>query len=222
MRGWLIALGLIGVALAVFAFRLSLRPPDARSLDVDPLPAAHLAGGPADPAPGLVQPQPIRNKADRPKGVELSAGVVPLEERVPSLINDPEFETKYAGWTAEQLEERINVLEPAFQLEMDRLCDLRFQAGQYRVVDASEVEGLDDSYDVLSVYDRQGMLTRSRMVMVETSGVPPAGEDQVPGVEYQLCSLPPETYPELYRQEAELAWLRATVPVRSGSGEEQR
>jgi hypothetical protein len=136
---------------------------------------------------------------------------VPLDDRDSEVPDDEEFAARYAGWSKAKLEEHLGTLESAFLVEVDQLCDQRFDAGQFRVVDAAEVEGLDDSYDVLSPYDAQGMLTRSRMVARED---PPAEspESEVEATfEYHIATLPPDSFPETYRRVAELQWLRARV-----------
>src|SRR5207344_3252236 len=79
-------------------------------------------------------------------------------------VEDPLFSAKYAGLTPAQLSARLEELEPLYLTEFERLCDLRFAAGQYRVVEESEMEGLDPSYDVLSEFDAQGVMTRARTV----------------------------------------------------------
>ncbi len=224
MRAWIVVLGLLGFGLVVFALRKSMAVPNSRPLDPSALSAgnsppdgenARLAG----------RQQPIRSEAVLPAGAASAkpGPPVPIEDRLPGVADDPEFAAKYAGWSREKLEQRLELLESLHQAEVEKLCDARFQAGMYRVADESEVEGLDDSYDVLSPFNSQGVVTRSRTVVHETPGqTPPADDESEPNMEYQICTLPPEVYPQLYRQIAELEWLRATVAARAAAGEDSK
>jgi hypothetical protein len=157
----------------------------------------------------LEAPDAERDGAQRPKGA-LSAsvgGLVPVDDLEPKEVVAPDIAARYADWPQDRLQDRLTELESVFLLEVDQACDARFEAGQYRVVDASEVEGLDDSYDVLSPTDSDGILRRCRMVAREE----PAGEEgDVEGsFEYQIVTLGPESHPELYQRLHELEWLRA-------------
>jgi hypothetical protein len=218
MRALLLAILLVIVGLSAFILR---RVTDGRT--GEPLAPEVVVHEPAPvepaPAPAVTVPE-VRDGAELPQGAGTGAPAadVPIEDRAPGRVDDPELATRYADWTKERLEQRLAELESALLVEVDHVCDQRFDAGQFRVVDASEVEGLDDSYDVLSPLDAQGLLTRSRMVARELPGGDPEGEGEVEGsFEYQIVSLPPDAYPELYRKVRELEWLRART-----AGEEPR
>ncbi len=222
MRRPLILFAFVAVGVFVFTWRLKDKARDIPSLDEN---IALTDTSAAQAARGEVHPPPARDEVELPVGVKdaNAQALVPLEDRVPTKVEDPTFEAQYAGWSPERLEERVNVLEPAHLAEIDRLSDLRFEAGLYRVVDSSEVEGLDDSYDVLAEFDRQGVMTRSRAVARELPLPSPPGDSEVEAaLEYHIVSLPPDVFPELYRQRAELDWLRATLAARYAAGEDPK
>ncbi len=224
MRAWVIVLGLLGFGLVVFAWRKSMAVPNSRPLDATALSAGNSAAD-GQHARSTGRPQLIRSEAVLPAGAASAkpGPPIPIEDRLPGVADDPEFAAKYKGWSTEKLEQRLEVLESTHQAEVEKLCDARFQAGMYRVGDETEMEGLDDSYDVLSPFNSQGVVTRSRTVALETAGQTlPTEEESEPQVEYQICTLPPEIYPELYRQIAELEWLRATVAARALLGEDSK
>lgn len=136
-----------------------------------------------------------------------------IEDRVAKATDDPAWAAHYAGWSTAKLEARLNDVEPRYLAEVDRLCEERFASGRYRVIPASEMEGEDSAYDVLASYDEQGVMTRTRAV--PTPSFDPAHPvDAETGIEYQVVSLAPEQYPELYRQRGEVEWLRGTLALR--------
>lgn len=140
----------------------------------------------------------------------------PLEDRGAKVPDEPVLAAQYDGWTKAKLEEQLTALELDYAKEFDKACDQRFEARQYRVLDEQELEGVDPAYDVLSAYDKEGVLMRVRTVALPEKSEPggPPAELQV---EHQLVSLPPDLYPELYRRRTELAWLRAKVAAAKDS-----
>jgi hypothetical protein len=176
-------------------------------------------------APRAEKPAPptSRSEVAVPEGAEPAKPVeqVPLDDRAATRVEDPLFSAKYAGLTSAQLSAKLEELEPLYLTEFERVCDLRFAAGQYRVVDVTEMEGIDPSYDVLSEFDAQGVMTRARTVALpdKDPAHPTEGE---PRMEHQIVSLPPEIYPDLYRQHAELEWLRTTIAAKPTTDEDPR
>ncbi|HTF91261.1 MAG TPA: hypothetical protein VK843_22810 [Planctomycetota bacterium] len=213
---------LVGCALFWF-WRASVKPlPPAVLSEVAPAPAA--AGREVAQSPkGRIQDPAQRTSADLPAGVAEAKPVdaIPIDDRAPGVVDDPAFTALYAGLPTAKLQARMEELEPLYQAEFDRLCELRFASGLYRVVESADMEGIDPSYDVLAQFDEQGVLTRARAVAGRPApGAPPEDGESELRMEYQIVSLPPEVYPDLYRQKAELDWLRATIAARKESGED--
>jgi hypothetical protein len=208
-----VVLLLVPLALVLFlAWRMVSSTPPSRSLEVPASGPGAEAHRPRDPV--------VAAPAEREE-VALPAAAPPpaprpgesIEDRTPKASDDPAWGAHYAGWSTARLEARLNEIEPRYLAEVDRLCEERFSAGRYRVIPASEMEGEDSAYDVLASYDEQGVLTRTRAV--PTPSFDPAHPvDAETGMEYQVVSLVPEYYPELYRQRGEVEWLRGTLAER--------
>lgn len=224
MRRPLVLLLIVAGATLWFAWRAAFLAEPQRDLSPPelPPPVAETPGAATSPG-GASDAALSRSQVELPVGVKGAEPIdpMPLDDRSPTLVDDPSFSAKYAHWSSARLEARVNEIEPLYLTEYERLCDLRFEAGMYRVVDASEMQGLDGSYDVLSAYDKQGVMTRSRVVAAhDPVPLPPPNAEPEPRMEYQIVSLPPEVYPDLYRQRAELDWLRATLALRRNAGED--
>lgn len=220
MRRALVALLVLSVGALLLLWRSTLDVDPTRALSGPELGTA--ASADAESRTRRTTDPGIRLEAGLPQGAtKAKPGVeVPLEERSPELVEDATFAAKYADWSKAQLEARTDEVEQVHLSEIERLCDLRFESGLYRVVDADEVEGIDGSYDVLAAVDQQGVISRARAVFVpDSSGAPPDSEHEG-HMEHQLVTLPPEVYPDLYRQRAELEWLRATLALRRANGED--
>lgn len=206
MRALLLGILFAIVGLSAFiARRLTdlppVVPPDVQFTRREP---EAPAGGEAKPTP----PPEERQKSPKNAAAGPAQPATPHDDLVPEPVNEPDIATRYAGWSRTQLEERLSNLESAFLVEIDQACDKRFDAGKFRVVDASEVEGEDESYDVLAPVDENGLLTRCRMVEREVAAFGDEGEVEG-SFEYQVATLSPEEYPELYQRLRELQWLRA-------------
>ncbi|MEO7155836.1 MAG: hypothetical protein ABI054_14395 [Planctomycetota bacterium] len=215
---------LILVSCALFWFwRASVKtlPPPILQ---DAAPAsAEAASEVAQQPKGSMQDPAQRTAADLPGGVAGAKPVepIPIDDRAPGVVDDPAFTALYASLPTAKLQARMEELEPSYQVEFERLCDLRFASGLYRVVESADMEGIDPSYDVLARFDEQGVLTRARAVAGRPAqGTPPEDGESELRMEYQIVSLPPEVYPDLYRRKAELDWLRATIAARKDSGED--
>lgn len=214
MRSAWIVLALLAAALGLFAWqrraaRSMDRPIDTSALERPP------AGGAADDGPNQTEIPPAgRGFAALPpalaKPAPSATAVNSIEDRATDAPSDEEFARQYGGWSLERLEFRLNELENEHQLQIDRLCDERFALGLFRAVVSDEIEGPDASYDVLSPSDESGVITRVRTVAAEDlNPAQPIDEDDAGRITYQVVQLPPETFPALYRQAAELEWLRA-------------
>lgn len=215
MRSAWIVVALFAAAVGLFAWqrraaRSMDRPIDATALDRRP-----IDDGASTPPSGSAIAPPGRGAATTTPALAQPAANSPaaadsIEDRTPGAPSDEEFARLYGGWSVERLELRLNELENEHQVQIDRLCDERFARGLYRVVESDEIEGLDGSYDVLSASDESGLITRVRTIAAEDlDPAQPIDEDDAGKVTYQMVQLAPETYPTLYRQAAELEWLRA-------------
>src|SRR5687768_2092862 len=138
----ILALFVVLAAVLVFAWRSSLSTPSSRDLDN---PAPEIAATlPSSPEPAIEAPLSDREEVKLP-GMPPQAAPPDeaIEDRVQGTVESPEWDKHYAGWTTARLEARLNELEPRYLAELDRLYELRFAAGQYRVIPASELEGED-------------------------------------------------------------------------------
>jgi hypothetical protein len=114
-------------------------------------------------------------------------------------------------------------LEATYNAELERLYDWRFEANLYRTVSGQEMEGVDSSYDVLAAFDAQGVLTRTRAVLLDSEDPSqPISADPAGRMEYRVVSLAPDVYPQVYKQRDELEWLRATLAARTQELEDHR
>jgi hypothetical protein len=136
---------------------------------------------------------------------------------------DSEWGKAYAGWSLPRLEARQLELEATYNAELERLYDWRFEANLYRTVSGQEMEGVDSSYDVLAAFDAQGVLTRTRAVLLDSEDPSqPISADPAGRMEYRVVSLAPDVYPQVYKQRDELEWLRATLAARTQELEDHR
>lgn len=218
MRAALIALLLLAAGAAVVAWYGANATGSSRALESPPTfePRA------ADRSAGVRLEAPARESASLAGGgAPAPAPTAAIEDRVLPLDQDSDWAKAYAGWSTPRLDARLLELEATFHAEVERQCELRFEAGLYRTVSGQEIAGEDSSYDVLASLDAQGMITRTRAVPL--AGLDPTGsldEEDEAGIEYQVVQLPQDAYVELYRQRHEVEWLRATLAARVGAGED--
>ncbi len=225
MRFWLAGLAVVVVGVGLLFWRAGVAVPSTRPLETQSDPEPVLPPPPtAREGVTLAQPE-VRIEPDVPAGNATAMAPVEsaLEDRGPGPTADPIFEAQYVGWSVARMDKKIEALELAFLADADALFAKRFETGMYRVVDANEISSLDESFDVLSEFDAQGLLTRSKAVQRDPSGLEATEEgEEEPRFDYQIATLPPDVHPELYRLRAELDWLRATVATRRASGGNSR
>lgn len=221
MRRVIVALLLIGAGALLYAWRASDNAAPSRSVELErgqapgPLPGVKVSVAPL--ASGREQAQ-----TPQPATAHSAPEAIGIEERVISRVEDADWDKRYAGWSTPRLDARLLELEAIHQAEVERLCNLRFEAGKYRVVPTAEMEGPDSAYDVLASFDQQGLITRTRIASVATLDPPQPTDDDEPAVEYQVVNLALDAYPELYRQRSEVEWLRATLAARIERSEDPR